>query len=465
MEGLIGPGSAAKLARTVRGLGGKRLPILINSPGGLVSEAMQMGELIRKRSLDVAVTRTALVTCPADRDACGTMVRDGVVLGLPDSRRAVCASACTLVLAAGTQRLVASWAHVGVHQYVGFIRKTKVMQVFRVLTRVVNGVRVEVSRTLVSQKPVPDSAVTVRGQPHYEESAAYFSRMGIGKGIMPLLQSAPSTGIYWMTPEDLLATKLATDDAGGESLVMNGDAMPKAAAATPIPTGPPPPAVPSDASPNHEIAALVDDAGMRIRLTPGHVTWSVDRDPSQGGSPSEAALVAKVDLDNDSGSLTLRISKRADAAGNPASRLFVQLLRGSNSPFSQVLAVENPGLRKDAHALPDPFVGQVDGTSPATFSMVLSDTREDAARNLALLSADQWIDVPIMIDGARTVRVTFALGSSGASAFRRWLDLPIASGGKRGSRRQAGQPNTRFEAGTLHSQTAPYAVGHLAIAR
>lgn len=63
-EGRIAPGTAAALAQAVESLGGRRLPILIHSPGGSVADAIRMGELIRAKGLAVAVARTLITNCP-----------------------------------------------------------------------------------------------------------------------------------------------------------------------------------------------------------------------------------------------------------------------------------------------------------------------------------------------------------------------------------------------------------------
>lgn len=403
LDGPIGPGSAASFEHTLRKLGRRRLPILINSPGGLVSEAMTIGRAIRAAHLDVAVSRTVPASCPADRDACRILTPDGIVTGFPESRRAFCASACPLVLAGGTRRFVSPWAHVGVHQYIGFVRKMKVMRTFRILTRMVGGVRVEVSRTLVSERPLPDTAVLVREQAHYDGTAAYFARMGIGSGIMPLLRSAPASGIDWLTPEDLASTRMATDTAGGEDLIAPAVAQSQPTAADR-----------SADPPSREIAALIDDAGTRVTALPGHVAWSVDQAPD-----AAPELVAKVALDDDAGTLEFRVERHDAARGPGAVRVFARLLRGRSSPFQHILAVETPGLRKDVHALSDPLLGRPDTTPPAVFSMV-STTADDVGRDMALLSSDAWVDVPVMIDAARTIRITFALGPSGTRAVRQW---------------------------------------------
>ena len=62
-EGRIEPGSAPAFAEAINRLGPRRLPILIHSPGGSVTDAMAMGKLVRARGLAVAVARTLLRNC------------------------------------------------------------------------------------------------------------------------------------------------------------------------------------------------------------------------------------------------------------------------------------------------------------------------------------------------------------------------------------------------------------------
>src|SRR5215471_7595404 len=50
-EGQITPGSAKTFAGAIANLKGRRLPILIHSPGGSVADAGAMGELIREKGL------------------------------------------------------------------------------------------------------------------------------------------------------------------------------------------------------------------------------------------------------------------------------------------------------------------------------------------------------------------------------------------------------------------------------
>jgi hypothetical protein len=61
--GKIAPGTAERLRQVIQSPAGRRLPILINSPGGLVTEAITMGRLIHRSGLGVAVADTSLAEC------------------------------------------------------------------------------------------------------------------------------------------------------------------------------------------------------------------------------------------------------------------------------------------------------------------------------------------------------------------------------------------------------------------
>jgi hypothetical protein len=84
LQGRIVPGDAARLAQALRG--GKFSAVLLNSPGGSVLEARDMARAIRALRVPVVV---------------------------PD--RAVCASACFMLFAAGRDRVAEPGAMIGVH--------------------------------------------------------------------------------------------------------------------------------------------------------------------------------------------------------------------------------------------------------------------------------------------------------------------------------------------------------------
>jgi hypothetical protein len=179
-EGRIVPGSARAFAEAVNRLAGRRLPILIHSPGGSVVDAMAMGELIRAKGLAVAVARTLMPDCAETAPRCP----DGP--GRAITGGAICASSCALVLAGGVERLVGPVPEVGVHQITTVVRETDGVE-HRMLT-----------------------------QKFYEQEGAdaevkdYLAAMGIGDPVMAMLRKTPAASIRWLSLDDLRDSRLAT---------------------------------------------------------------------------------------------------------------------------------------------------------------------------------------------------------------------------------------------------------------
>ncbi len=179
-EGRIWPGAAAALAQAVESLGGRRLPILIHSPGGSVADAIAMGELIRVRGLAVAVARTLITNCPDRAPRCPRGPGRAMTGG------AMCASACVLVLAGGVERLVGPAARVGVHQITTLVKETQ------------GSAHLTSTRKIYEQAGV-DEAVT-----------RYLTAMGVGDPVMALMRKTPAASIRWLSLADLKASRLAT---------------------------------------------------------------------------------------------------------------------------------------------------------------------------------------------------------------------------------------------------------------
>jgi hypothetical protein len=179
-EGKIEPGSATVFADAVANLKGRRLPILIHSPGGSIADAGAMGELIRARGLAVAVARTLITNCPEAAPKCpdgpGTAITGG----------ATCASACVLVLAGGVERLAAPSARIGVHQTTTLVSETEGLA------------HLKSTRKLYEQKGV-DAAVE-----------AYLAAMGVGDPVMTLMRKTSAASIRWLSLPELKESHLAT---------------------------------------------------------------------------------------------------------------------------------------------------------------------------------------------------------------------------------------------------------------
>ena len=389
LTGVIGPGTPALFSAALARLGRKSVPVLVDSPGGAVQAAMAMGRAIRSRGLTVAVAGTALDDCAAADSACAARRRAGERPGFVAGGVAACASACVLILAAGTERSVGDHSYVGVHQMVVHQTLTRVMNYFRIMRRMVNGRPVEVSRTLIETRPISSRQVQKAApETMYSEVDRYLLGLGIAESIMPLMRSAPPSGIHWMTPAELASTRIATDTTDARTLVGRiADAKP---------ASPEAPGTLALAG-----AALGDGARMV-----GIVTWQI------AGSAAAPALVGEVDLPAGHlhGTLTIRRDTAPGATtGFTASADFGPA--GAIEP-GRAWSVEAPRIC-DARICDMPFApaprhddgpGRRDfGVIPAWGDTLLSALRNRDWITLGLSSDDGrkgWVSLSIK-DGAR----------------------------------------------------------------
>ena len=191
LHGRIVPGSEGVVRAALDRAGAGRPTVLVDSPGGSVAPALAIGRLIRARGLAVAVARLADGT-PTDADA-------------------QCASACVLVLAAGVGRSVGPGAEVGVHRLVDWSTYSRTWDVYRVRRR--HGV--VVGRDLVSRRVLSSREVYTDAPPRdYEAVERYLAEMGETPDLVALMRGTPAARLHWMTPEELGATRIATDRDG-----------------------------------------------------------------------------------------------------------------------------------------------------------------------------------------------------------------------------------------------------------
>ncbi len=228
-QGKIETGSVARLRKVLRQLGDRKVPVLVDSSGGKVREAFAIGRLVRRHGLDVVVTSTVFTPCaPADA-ACRKAETDGMLTGLPKAHLSKCASSCAFILAAGRRRLVGAETFVGVHRVRSFYVYTSVLPAYRPA-----GSR----KRHVSVRRVTRHMVETRTPPRtYHEIRRYFTEMGVGDPILPLILATPSHSLHWLTREELQTSRLATDWIDGEQLLTTA-----LVTATPPPPAAPPPA-------------------------------------------------------------------------------------------------------------------------------------------------------------------------------------------------------------------------------
>jgi hypothetical protein len=153
INGAIEPGDAERFAAYLSSLDVPPETVALNSPGGVVSEALSIGRELRETGAN-------------------TLMLPGMA----------CLSSCPYVLAAGVERRVSSDAAVGLHQH--YYEAPGYMPVFLA----VEGIQHGQGRTL-----------------------EYLIDMDIDPGLMLYSLNTKPEEIYLLVEEELLQTRLATE--------------------------------------------------------------------------------------------------------------------------------------------------------------------------------------------------------------------------------------------------------------
>lgn len=182
-EGEITTATPQAFRKAFKRMGKAKLPIIIRSPGGSIEAALQIGKMLRERSLTIAVGYTRFTSCSPADPACKLPTESkGIYNGNIEEEQAFCNSACPMLMAGGTTRLASYLTSVGVHQ--PKITWTRQNLRYREFYRIVKGKKKVISRTLVGRINLKDK-VTFGLNPRLRKTLAiYYASMGIDLAIL-----------------------------------------------------------------------------------------------------------------------------------------------------------------------------------------------------------------------------------------------------------------------------------------
>lgn len=209
-EGRITAASPSVFRKALKQAGRRWLPIVIRSPGGDVDAAIEIGRMVRKAGLPVGVGWTRYEGCAPGDAACRPPGEGrGAYRGLVMIDDGFCASACPLILAGGTERLVGDRSYVGLH----VIRQTWIRQkiLYRETVRTVKGKR-KVSRTVVSRRNVGSFHKDGIDKPMRKKLAAYLSEMGVSDSFIGEMEKAAFSDINHVPQQRLRDIRLVTSE-------------------------------------------------------------------------------------------------------------------------------------------------------------------------------------------------------------------------------------------------------------
>ena len=222
-EGRIAAESPADLRKLLASIGNRKLPIIMNSPGGDVNAAMEMGRIIRKQRLSVALGGTRLRNCPSDQPLCAKGWSDGAN-GVVNSIGTGCFSACPFMLAGGIRRVVSPFSIVGVHQAIMTYNQERIS--YRTTYQVINGKKHIISRQEISRKFVGQYDSTKLSKSLRSKILAYFKEMGVDRSILDMAMSTAPQSIRLIPQDEAKKIGLVTDVASADELINAGTCAP-----------------------------------------------------------------------------------------------------------------------------------------------------------------------------------------------------------------------------------------------
>ncbi|WP_256753629.1 hypothetical protein [Mesorhizobium sp. Mes31] len=204
-QGSIEAGTPVLFKRFLKTLDGRKLPIIVNSPGGSVDAALQLGRMIRKNKFEIAVGMTTFTGCPPGMDLCQPG-EGATYFGIASDSGAMCNSACPLMFAGGIRRLAGGQAYVGVHQITTTYFPTK--RQYRTTYRTVRGKKYRYTTEYIIQG---DSyKVYTMSKSLERRLACYLSEMGVEKGVLLTMKNTPASAIHQLELQNMLRMKLVT---------------------------------------------------------------------------------------------------------------------------------------------------------------------------------------------------------------------------------------------------------------
>ena len=399
ISGQIHHGDDKKFIEVTWGLFDDTVTVILNSPGGYLQEAVNIGRRIRSRKYE-------------------TRVQNG----------AACNSACTLIWLAGTSRHLDPRARLGFH-----------------------------SAAIDSRPPYK------RSEPGNAAEAAYMTELRVPQQVIDLQPKAdPCCLNYvdraraqtWGLLSDPPAKQLALPTPQAQQPVAPIPASPKLmpvlrpvtspelvpqqqrpTAARPEITAriepgapqrlPAPGALPAAMVAQKVVLYEEDPAGPNGKRFVGSAIWRTETVTPAPGQPPELAIRADIEVPERKLAMTWSLRRNTDKA-LPASHT-VEIMFKLPPDFSSGGISNVPGiLMKLAEQFTRgvPLAGLAVKITPSFYLIGLSNIDADKERNLQLLKERDWIDIPIVYNNNRRAILAMEKGALGervfADAFEVW---------------------------------------------
>jgi hypothetical protein len=155
----------------------------------------------------------------------------------------------------------------------------------------------------------------------------------------------------------------------------------------------------------------------------GNAVWSVIP-PTSPTQPSTLAVRIDVDIPDQKMHATVTIRKNADASLPATHTIDLRATFADGAEIKGIKDMGLPQLRKDDLPSGEAVSGVRVKINDSYYLVGLTRSDADAAHNLDLLSTDNWLDFPLLLNDDRIAKLTFEKGPTGdqvmAQALNAW---------------------------------------------
>ena len=150
----------------------------------------------------------------------------------------------------------------------------------------------------------------------------------------------------------------------------------------------------------------------------GAVVWSAVQDSPGADQPVEAAIRGEVNIPDKGVKLTLTIKRNGDKT-LPASHIIELAFTVSDDfPGGSVDGVQRVTFKDTEQAPGNPLVGVPANFGDGFFLIALTDEKSAVENNLALMSRQSWIDIPLTYKSGRRALISIEKGIPGDKVFQ-----------------------------------------------
>jgi hypothetical protein len=216
-EGEITARTPELFRKVFKRLGGRKLPVILRSPGGSINAAIEIGQMIRKQGLSTGVSSTVYQGCsPYDLTCKPAAENKGIYRGRLEERYGFCNSACPMILAGGVERFVSDDSSVGVHEPRTVWTREYVR--YRETYKIVRGKKKVISRKIVSRKQMRDKVTYGIDKRLHRQLSRHYESLGVSTAILEDTVKAKYTDINIVANARLDELRLRTTSKAASAL-------------------------------------------------------------------------------------------------------------------------------------------------------------------------------------------------------------------------------------------------------